>query len=140
MSFLHFQQIKRFIHICDHTDTNGSEHFFNRLDSMMSSIIKTSKHLWRSETTRRRNEPIGSGFNIWALCDAGYMYHSFSHSNRNPWKECMQYKIIFCHASAVVSRLCNELLWRKYGSAETLMYFFYMDNLVSTPNLFSLLC
>ena len=159
MSLRRFQQIKRYLRIWDPSGNNGSSFFFNKVEPRFSHIFKTSQKLWfpssyvsedemmvmnygRSlETVRMRNKPIGSGFKIWALCDNGYTYFAFLHSNRFPWHYCEDYKNVLNHRAAVVARLV-ETLPRKlpFSRSESVqMYAVFMDNLFSTPKLFALL-
>ena len=157
MPLKRFQQLKRYVHICDPEGDNGQSFFFNKVEPLFESIVKTSKRLWTpcqnlsvdemmvmnygrsSETVRMRNKPIGSGFKIWAICDAGYMFYAFPHSNRDPWRHCGYYKTKLSHASAVVARLTDELPRQRQGSSLSRMYAIFMDNYFSTPRLFRLL-
>lgn len=146
ISLFRFQEIKRFIHICDPTGDNGSSYFFNKVEPLMSQVFNTSKHLWipgknisvdemmvmmhgrSSESVRMKNKPISCGFKMWEICDRGYTYFSFPHSNRSPWRDCTNYKNILPHSSAVVARLSDELPRKAQGRTGTIMYVVFMDN------------
>lgn len=106
MQLLRFQQIKRFLHISDHTGDNGRIYFFNKMEPLLSTVIEASQKLWHpssymsidemmimcfgrsSESVRMRNKPVSSGFKMWSLCASGFMFTAFPHSNKNPWKNC----------------------------------------------------
>ena len=92
-----------------------------------------------AETVRMRNKPIGSGFKIWSICDAGYTFYAFPHSNRQPWRYTSNYKSELPHSSAVVARLVDELPRKFVHSDRKLMYIVYMDNLFSSIKLFRML-
>lgn len=157
MPLLRFQQIKRYLHICDPCGDNGKTFFFDKVQPFFDAVLWASKRLWipgfnlsademmvmnygrSSEKVRIRNKPIGSGFKIWALCDAGYMFYAFPHSNRHPWRACMAYKGVLPYSSAVVARLTDELPRYIQGGSNPVQYTVYMDNLFSSPKLFRLL-
>jgi Transposase IS4 len=95
MSLTRFQQLKRYLHISDPDDTSSSTFFFNKAEPLMTHVQEVSRRRWSpgrrvavdemmvmchgrsSETVRMKNKPIGAGFQMWALCDSGYVY-SFS--------------------------------------------------------------
>ena len=155
MPLVRYQQIKRFLHVCDPLGDNGATFFFNKLEPLLSHVRATSKQLWfpqyrvavdemmilcngRSyETVRMKNKPIGAGYKIWALCDRGYVYEYFPHSNKQPWKELENYKGTLTRHSAVVVRLV-ESLPRESGK-KILRYAVFMDNLFSSIKLFSMM-
>lgn len=82
LSLLGFQQLKRFLHVCDHTGANSKEVFFDKHEPLMTTVMQKSKSLWlpgcamsfnemvmiqhkRSfETVRVRNEPLGAGSKV----------------------------------------------------------------------------
>ena len=92
----HFQQLKRYIQICDSHGDNGKSFFFSKVEPLFSYIREPCKSVWTpgcrvsveemmvtcmrrcSETVRVNNKPIGQGFKLWALCERGYVF-DFSH-------------------------------------------------------------
>lgn len=135
MTLFRFQQLKRFIPICDPRADNGASFFFNKLQPLFDHTIETSKLLWlpgtnvsvekmmvmmhgrSAKTVRTINKHIGAGFKIWAVCEAGYFCFSFPHSNKYPWRYCSEYKGRLPHSSAIVARLCKELPRTRRGFA-----------------------
>jgi hypothetical protein len=154
MNLKRFQQIKRFIHVSDHRGDKSNEFFFNKLEPLMSHVRSASKRRWKpgrrlavdemmiichgksSETVRMRGKPIGAGFKMWAICDAGYVYDFFPHSNKDGWKFTQKYKGVLMSFSAIVATLVDTLPGGDDGSVQ---YEIYMDNLFSSVKLFYML-
>lgn len=127
MSLLRFKQIKRFLHVSHLITVKVVSFFFYKLEPLLNAVSTASKKLGfpktrlsvdemmvmnygrSAETVRMRNKPIGSGFKIWAICDSGYMFYCFPHSNKKPWKHCMRYKGTLPHFSSVVAQLTDAL-------------------------------
>jgi len=151
MSQLRFEQIKRYLHVCDPEGLNGSDFFFNKLEPLWTHFATVAKQIWKpgcrlsvdemmvpcmgrcSETVRIKNKPIGQGFKIWALCERGYVYAFIPHSNKFKWREIEAYKGKLMHASAVVARLAEML---PPSEDENGVYQLYMDNLFTSVALF----
>ena len=146
MTLYRFQQLKRFLHIYHPSTDGSSEWFFNKFEPLISHVRYMSKKLWvpahkvsvdiimfmnygrSAETVRMRNNPIGAGFKLWALSDAGYVVSFYPHSNRNPWKDSAEYKSKLSHSSAVVARLRDDLPRALPGITGRVQYVVFMDN------------
>lgn len=92
-----------------------------------------------TESVRMKNKPIKCGFKMWAICDHGYTFYAFPHSNRAQWRDCLKYKGILSHSSAVVARLCDEIPRKAQERTGRIMYTIFMDNYFSSIKLFKLL-
>ena len=154
MSLIRFEQIKRYIHICDPTGDNGNSYFFKKMEPLWSTVLEACKSSWipgfhvspdemmvinfgrSSETVKMRGKPIKSGFKIWALGDHGYTYAFIPHSNAHTWYHLESYKRDFNYHAAVVAYLANELPRNLTESFHCAQFCMYMDNLFSTPPLF----
>ena len=156
MTLKRFQQLKRYLHVSDNDSDNSKEYFFNKLEPLFSQFVKTSQRLWvpgknvsademmvmcygrSSETVRMKHKPISSGYKIWALCDKGYLFDCFPHSNKCPWRHLESFKRRFSQSSSVVAKLAESLPRTSpfCKQKEQLMYSIFMDNLFSSPALF----
>ena len=43
MSLIRFEQLKRYVHICDTTGDNGSYYFFDKMEPLWSAVREASK-------------------------------------------------------------------------------------------------
>ena len=96
ISMARFQQLKRYIHVCDPHGDNVKSVFFGKVEPLFGHIRETCKSVWTRrcrvsvdemmvtcmgrclETVRVKNKPIGQGFKLWALRERGYVF-DFSH-------------------------------------------------------------
>lgn len=109
--FFLFQQIKRFVHICEPTGDKCKSLFFNKVELLFTHVMNTLEHLWipgmnvstdemtvmkhgRSrEPVRMKNKPIRFGFKIWAHYDSGYTFSLFripKNTHRGKMKNTME--------------------------------------------------
>lgn len=90
-----------------------------------------------AETVKMRNKPISSGVKTWVMCDVGYVYAFFPHSNRFTWSLTEEYKGELMSASAVVSKLVDAL--KTFRDGVRIPYAIYMDKLFLSVK-FSIRC
>lgn len=62
-----------------------------------------------AETLKMRNKPIGSGFEIWTLCNSAHFFTTFPHSNQDCCGHCASYKGRLINSSTVVAKLVEQL-------------------------------
>ncbi|EXX68206.1 hypothetical protein RirG_107200 [Rhizophagus irregularis DAOM 197198w] len=112
MTLVHFEQIKRFIHISD--CTVAPTFWYSKLDPLMTHIQAVSKSVCipssnisidemiarfsgRSvHTVRIKNKPTPEGYKILSLCDAGYTYAFFFTSRIQNQPEVQQMPGLTC--------------------------------------------
>ncbi|GET00680.1 piggyBac transposable element-derived protein 4-like isoform X1 [Rhizophagus clarus] len=152
MTCLHFEQIKRFLHISSinsQLQSNVSASLFPKLEPLASYIQNASKKyyipssnvsvdemiarfLGRSyHTFRIKNKPNPKGFKILSLCDAGYTY-AFIFLSRKFDNPEVQSIPNLNKTSCEVYHLVKQLPPKK-------SFNIYMDNFFSNINLFSFL-
>lgn len=154
MTLTRFQHIKRFIYVSDHKKDGAKDWFTSKISPFLDHFCLTSKRLWlpaskisademmvichgcSAYTARMKHNPIGSGFKIWAMCDAGYIFYVFPHSKKYRWRECEKCEGLIPYSSASVATISDQLPCRNTWRNSLLMYEIYMDNFISSPRLF----
>ena len=101
MRMYRFQQLKRYLHLSDIEGGNESFSLFSKVGPLCSKVFEASKYLRilainvsfddmivmkygrSSETVRIRKKPIKAAFKLWELCDSGYAFCFFPHTNQH---------------------------------------------------------
>lgn len=91
--------------------------------------------------TRTVRKTLNNCISVVALqiCDHGYTFFAFTHSNRAKWRECWSYKGILLNSSAFFILLWDELPRKYQRRISRTMYTLDMKNYFSSIKTFKLL-
>lgn len=152
MSYTRFQQLKRYLHISEPSESPFQrKHWWKKLEPLNSSLRNRAKEcflpstnvaidemmirfLGRSvHTIKMPNKPIGLGYKVLAVCDAGYTYDWELTSRVEGFATSVQQKKPYplSPTSSVVLQMLVKLPYRSH------FFTAYMDNYFSNIRLFA---